>query len=254
MGILVALSSSQIGLFLVLRKMSLIGDGLSHISLGGLALGVFLGIYPLYLVFPVVIVSSLAILSLNKNSRMYFDASLGIVSVAGISVALVLNSVASGFTIDLFSFLFGNILLISDGEVGLAIVLANFILAVVFYFYWDFFSLTFDENFARSRGVRADLLNYLFMVLVSLNVIISIRIVGVLLVSALIIIPAVTSLQVAKSFRKAQWISGLIAFLSVVFGLFLSFFLNFPAGATIVLFSIFVFLLVFTFKKASFNF
>ena len=253
-GVFVALSSSQIGLFLILRKMSLIGDGLSHISLGGLALGVFLGVYPLYLVFPVVIISSLIILNFSKNSRMYFDASLGVVSVTGISIALLLNSVTGGFTIDLFSFLFGNILIISDFEVGLAIFLAIVILATVFYFYWDFFSLTFDESFAKARGIKTSFINYLFMVLVSLNVVISIRIVGVLLVSALLIIPAVTSLQIAKGFRQAQLISGLMACLTIVFGMLLSFIFNFPTSATIVLFSTFIFSLVFLFKKASLNF
>ncbi len=248
-SILVGIACSQIGIFLVLRKMSLIGDSLAHVALGALTVGVFVGVYPLYLAAPITVSISLFILRISRNRRMHLDAALGIMSAIGVSLAVILSSISTNFTIDLMHFLFGSILFISNQDVVITIVLTTIILGVVFIFYQQLFSITFDESFAQTRGIKVNLLNNFFIILVSLSVIIAIRIVGALLVSALIILPAATALQLTSNFRQTHFLSGLMVVFTVFLGIVLSFIFNLPPGSVIVLVSVSFFLIVLLFKN-----
>lgn len=234
-GSFVAITCAVLGMFLVLRKMSLIGDGLSHVSFGAIALGLFLGVYPFFVAVPVAIIGSVFILKLSERSKMYGDAAIGIVSVVGVAVGVILSSVAGGFNADLLSYLFGNILAIGTLEVWLSVSLSIAVLVAVALWYWDFFAMTFDEEYALVSGIRTEQLNILLAILTAFTVVLSVKVVGVLLVSALLILPAMISLQVSKRFFKSITIAILVAFFSVLGGIFLSFIFDIPSGATIVL-------------------
>lgn len=248
-GAFVAVICSTLGLFLVLRKMSLIGDGLSHVSFGAIALGLFFGFYPFYIAIPVVMIASLAILKISEKAKIYGDAAIGIVSAIGIAGGVILASVSKGFNVDLFSYLFGNILAISNTEVILSVLLSLVVLAVIYFFYWDLFSATFDEEYAKTTGVKTNFINTLLTLLTAVTVVLSVKMVGVMLVSALLILPAVTALQLAKGFKPAMIIGGVVALLSVLLGITFSFFLDVPSGATIVMVNALFFGIALLYKK-----
>jgi zinc transport system permease protein len=234
-GSFIAALCAMLGMYLVLRKLSLIGDGLSHVSFGAIALGLFFGIYPFYVAIPVVLAGSYFILRLTEKARLYGDAAIGIVSAVGIACGITLASLSRGFNVDLFSYLFGNILAISNQEVYLSLGLSFAVILTILLLYHDLFSVTFDEEFARISGIPTDRINLILTFLTSITVVLAIKVVGIMLVSALLILPAVTALQIAGSFRVAMLIAVLSAVITVLLGITVSFFLNLPAGATIVL-------------------
>ncbi len=234
-GSFVAVTCAALGTFLVLRKMSLIGDGLSHVSFGAIALGLCLGVFPFYVAVPVVMLASLLILKISEKAKVYGDAAIGIVSAVGVAGGVILASLSRGFNVDLFSYLFGNILAISTIEVVFSVALSVMVLIVISLFYWDLFSATFDEEYAKISGVRTNTINIVLTLLTAITVVLSVKIVGVMLVSALLILPAVTALQLAKGFKSTIIIGGIISVVSVLLGITVSFFLDLPAGATIVM-------------------
>jgi zinc transport system permease protein len=242
-GSLIAITCSVLGIFLVLKKMSLIGDGLAHLSFGGIALGLFFGIFPTLIAIPVVLLGSLLIIKISKSAKVYGDSAIGIVSAVGISGGVILASLSKGFNIDLFSYLFGNILAISETEVILSIVLSLLVLVLIYIFYWDLFSSTFDEEYAKGSGIKTEFTNIGLSLLTGITVVLSIKVVGVMLVSALLIIPAVTGLQLGKNFKASIIISAGLSFVSVILGILLSFKFDIPTGATIVMINVFFFII-----------
>lgn len=248
-GSFIAITCSTLGMFLVLRKMSLIGDGLSHVSFGAIALGLFLGVYPFYVAIPVVIIASLLILKISEKARVYADTAIGIVSAVGIAGGIILASISKGFNIDLFSYLFGNILAISVTEVILSITLSSVVLAVIYFFYWDLFSITFDEEYAKTTGIKTNFINILLVILTAITVIISVKVVGIMLVSALLIIPSVTALQLSKGFKTAIIVAGVISLTSLLLGINISFLVDLPTGAMIVMINVLFFIMAFVYKK-----
>lgn len=248
-GFFVAVVCSTLGIYLVLRKMSLIGDGLSHVSFGAIALGLFLGLYPYYIAIPIAMIGSIIILKLSEKAKVYGDASIGIVSAVGIASGVILASKSGGYTTDLMSYLFGNILSISTVEVALTIGLSILVLTVVYLYYWDLFSATFDEEYAKATGVNTNFINILLALLTAITVVLSVKVVGVMLVSALLILPAVTALQLAKGFRPAIVIGGVVSLVSVLVGITVSFYFDLPAGATIVMVNAFIFGMSLLLKK-----
>jgi len=248
-GIFIALTCSSLGLFLVLRKMSLIGDGLSHASLGAIALGLFLGIYPFYIALPIIVIMSILILKISEKTKIYGDSIIGMISAFGISVGIILASISNGFNVDLFSYLFGNILSINNNEVILSIILSLIVLIIIYLFYWDLFSVTFDEEYAKTTGIKTNNINTLLAILTGITVALSIKIVGIMLISALLIVPAITALQFNQSFKKTFLIANIISVLSLLLGIIISFLLDLPTGATIVMVNIIFFSISFLIKK-----
>lgn len=241
-GAAVAALCAILGVILVLRQLSLIGDGLSHVSFGALALGLFLGIYPIYLALPVAILASYFIIVLKDKARLYGDAAIAIVSAVGIAGGVILASLASGFNVDLFSYLFGNILAISSTEAWLSIIVSILVIALIVYLYRDILAATFDEELAQVSGVKVRRLNIILSSLTAISVVLAIKVVGVMLVSALLVIPAVSALQLAKSFKAALIWAFLFAIISVLIGVSLSFLTDLPAGATIVMVNFLIFI------------
>lgn len=248
-GSFIAVLCAMLGLFLVLRKLSLISDGLSHVSFGAIALGLFFGVYPFYVAIPVVLIASYFILKLTEKAKIYGDAAIGIVSSFGIAGGVILASLSKGFNVDLFSYLFGNILSISTREVYLSLGLSLTVLSVIILLYNDLFSTTFDEEYARITGIRTDRINLILTFLTAGTVVLAIKVVGIMLVSALLILPAVTALQIAKGFKVAMLISIVVAIVSLLGGITISFFLDLPAGAAIVMFNIIIFSITLVVKK-----
>jgi zinc transport system permease protein len=251
-GIMVGVLCAVLGVFLVLRRLSLIGDGLAHVTFGSVALALALNTQPLFVTvaaLPLVLLSSLGILKLTDKARIYGDAAIGIVSAAGIAGGMLLAALSGGFNVDLFSYLFGNILAINSGELLLAALLFCLVMGTVMLFYHDLFAITFDEDLARSSGIRVERINALLALLTALTVVLAMKVVGILLVSALLIVPAVTALQVARGFRATMVAAALFSVVSVIGGILLSFVLNLPTGGVIVLLNIALFMAAFAWRK-----
>jgi zinc transport system permease protein len=180
-------------------------------------------------------VASYFILKLTERAKMYGDAAIGIVSSLSIAGGVILASLSRGFNVDLFSYLFGNVLAISTREVWLSIGLSLVVLTVILFLYNDLFSVTFDEEYARVTGIMAARISLVLTSLTAITVVLAIKVVGIMLVSALLILPAVTALQIARGFRTAMLIAVSSAVVSVLAGVTVSFFLDLPPGGTIVM-------------------
>ncbi|HBA88964.1 MAG TPA: ABC transporter [Geobacter sp.] len=251
-GSLIAILCSVLGVFLVLRRLSLIGDGLAHVTFGSVALALFFRLHSIYMtlaIIPVVLASAMGILKLGQKAKIYGDAAIGIVSAIGIATGVMLASIAGGFNVDLFSYLFGNILSISSSELVIAAVLFGIVITCVVVFYNELFASTFDEELAKSSGLDTDRINSVLVLLTALTVVLAMKVVGIMLISALLILPAVSALQVAKGFKTAIVCSACIGVSTVIVGISLSFALNLPTGAAIVLFNFFIFLVAFAIRN-----
>ncbi|MCM8813552.1 MAG: metal ABC transporter permease [Candidatus Omnitrophica bacterium] len=233
-GSFIALSCAVLGVFLVLKRFSLIGDGLAHISFATIALGLLLKVSPIYLSLPFVVGASLLILKLVEKTVVYGDAAIGLLSAVGVATGVMIASLSGGFNVDLFSYLFGNILAVSPAEVFMSIGLSAAVLGVITVLYRQLVAVTFDEEYARVSGIRTTRVNRILLMLSALTVVLGIKVVGTLLVSSLIIFPAITALQIARSFKTALLFAGLCAVASVWCGVALAYQLNVPAGAAIV--------------------
>lgn len=244
-GCFIAVLCSVLGTFLVLRRLSLIGDGLAHVTFGGVAVGLLFGAYPFYMAIPIVMASALGILKLIDKARLYGDAAIGIVSSLGIAGGILIASAAGGFNIDLFSYLFGNILAISRVEVWTSVLLCFCLIVVIALYYHELLAITFDEESAKASGIKTTRINRILVLLTALTVVLAMKVVGIMLVSALLIIPPVTALQFARGFKTTIIISCLTGIVAVMAGVTISFVLDLPAGASIVLVSFGIFLVSF---------
>ena len=233
-GIAVGLICSFMGTFLVLRRYSLFGDGIAHVAFGGISVGLFLGVFPLWTAFIVSIFGGLGLQKLRQSTKISGDSAVAVVLVSGLAIGVILVSSSGGFSVDLFSFLFGSILLISQEDTIMILALSAGIIATLTILQKQFLHLTFNEEQAKLAGMRTTLLNYAFVVLASITVVTSMRLVGILLISALIVIPNITAMQFGKGFKKTVFISMGISVISVVSGILISYSLNVAPSGTIV--------------------
>ena len=241
-GVVVAVTCSVVGLFLVLRRQSLFGDALSHAAFGGIAVGLFTSIYPLWTALVISVLAALGITKLRQSTKIPPDAAVAVMLSSGLALGIVLIGLAGGFNLDLESFLFGSILLISMQDQLMILVLSAVVLVVIYKLYTQFIYITFSEDQARVSGINVTRLNYLFIALASLAVISSLRLVGVLLISSLIVIPNITAMMFGKGFKKTALISILVAVSSVLLGIVVSYITNLAPGGVIVLLTIFILL------------
>lgn len=237
-GTAVAVICSFMGIFLVLRRYSLFGDGISHVAFGGISVGLFLGVFPLWSAFAVSIAGGLGLQKLRSSTKISGDAAVAVVLVSGLAVGVMLVSASGGFSVDLFSFLFGNILLISDGDTAMIAAISAGILGTLMALRKQFLHLSFSEEQARVAGLNVTLLNYLFVVLAAVTVVTSMRLVGILLISALIVIPNITAMLFGRGFAKTVAISIAMSVFSVVLGILLSYQLNTAPSGTIVMIAV----------------
>ena len=236
-GIAISLSCSLLGLFLVLKRFSLFGDAISHVAFGGIALGLFLKSNPIWISFIVSVLGGLAMVKLNSSKRVYSDSSVAVLLSFGLAVGLVFIGLSGGFSIDITSYLFGSILLVGYEETLIILFLSIFIISFVVTFYKRLVYLVFNEKQTKISGLNVTLLNYLFIILATVSIVISIRLIGVLMVSSLLIIPNVAALLLGYGFKKTLLLSACFSVLSVVVGTILSYEINVTPSGMIVLVS-----------------
>jgi zinc transport system permease protein len=236
-GIAISLSCSLLGLFLVLKRFSLFGDAISHVAFGGIALGLFLKSNPIWISFIVSVLGGLAMVKLNSSKRVYSDSSVAVLLSFGLAVGLVFIGLSGGFSIDITSYLFGSILLVGYEETLIIVFLSVVIISFVVTFYKRLVYLVFNEEQAKISGLNVTLLNYLFIILATVSIVISIRLIGVLMVSSLLIIPNVAALLLGYGFKKTLLLSACFSVLSVVMGTILSYEINVTPSGMIVLVS-----------------
>lgn len=248
-GILVAISCSMLGTFLVLRKLSLIGDGLAHVSFAGVAIAMLTAQSPLVIGIPLVAGASLLILKLHEKTNIHGDAAIGLVSSMAIATGVMISSLSGGYNVDLFSYLFGSLLVISKIDLVLSIALALSVVLAVIWLYPKLFAMTYDEEYATIIGINVRQMNYMLSLLTAVTIALGIRIVGTMLISSLIIFPAITALQVTSSFKSTLTIAVIVSVISIVLGVLSSFVFNLPSGATVVLINGLLFALAFAWRK-----
>lgn len=250
-GVIVALAAPLIGIFLVLRRYSLIADTLSHVSLAGLAIAFLLGINPILTALGVTLLASLGIERLRASKKVYGESALAIFLSGSLALAVVLMSWGKGLNADLFNYLFGSIVTVTPADVALMAVLAAVVAVSVALFYKELVYISFDEESAAVSGIRTGLVNTVLILLAALTISLSIPIVGVLLIAALMIIPVVTALQMKTSFSRTIAYAEIISACSVVGGILLSFALNLSTGGAIVLVAIGIFIAAFLLQRSS---
>jgi len=250
-GLFIALACAVLGVFLLLRKDAMIGHGLSHVAFAGVALGLLVGWMPLLSALAVSIAGALAIMKLKETAGLHGDTAIAIFSSVGLAVGVILASVSGRFNVALFGYLFGDVLAIEPLEVGLSIGLAVLVIGLIAFLYPRFLFMTFDREAARVAGVPVRRLDALITVLAAVTIVLGMKIVGILMVAALLVIPAAAGLQVARSFRGAVVGACTVAALSVTVGLGSAYALDWPASGTIVLTAFLLFGVLFLFRRRS---
>jgi zinc transport system permease protein len=247
-GMVVAVICPAIGIFLTLRRLSLIGDTLSHVALAGVALGLISGFYPIFSALLITVLASFAIEALRKTYSQYAELSLAVMMAFGVGLATVLISLG-GTSAQVFGYLFGSVTLVTRQDVMSILLLGGTILSLVLFFYRSLFYISFDETAALLAGVPVKSVNLLFTIMVAVTISLSMRIVGILLVSSLMVVPVAAALQLQGSFKRTFLFSILFGLLSVIIGLTISFYASLAPGGTIVLTSLGLLLIVLFYQK-----
>lgn len=241
-GLLVSLCASLLGVTLVLKRYSMIGDGLSHVGFGALAIAASLNLAPLEVAVPVIIIAAFLLLRLSENSKINGDSAIAIISSTSLAIGVVCVSV-SGVNTDLNSYLFGSILATTNADAIMCAVLALVVIVVFVIFYNKIFAVTFDESFSKATGLKTGAYNTVIALLTALTIVIGMRIMGTLLISALIIFPALSSMRVCKKFKSVILCSGVLSICCFFVGMCSSYSLDTPTGASVVIVNAVVFLI-----------
>jgi len=243
-GSISALACSLIGLFVILRKESMIGDGVAHVSFGGIAIGLFLNVNPLYTALVVAVIAVLGISYMKRHGLAESDSATAVILAVGFSTGLIIISIAGGFNVELFSYLFGSILTISRTDMILVAILGVVSLLLVMVFYKELLSITFDAQASRLMGIPVDLLGNIFNILVAITIVLSIKVVGMILITALLVLPGLTALQLNTGFKVTAIMSVLFGVGSVILGIFASAILDVATSGVIVFTLVLVFIMV----------
>lgn len=242
-GIPVALCSALLGVSLILKRYSMIGDGLSHVGFGALALAAAMNLAPLEVAIPIVIIAAFCLLRISESSKINGDGAIAIVSSSALAVGIVVTSITGGLNTDLYSYLFGSILALSRQDVILSLILCAVVLFVYVFLYNKIFSVTFDESFSRATGTQAKAYNMVIALLTALTVVLGMQIMGTLLISSLIIFPGLTAMRLFKSYRGVVISAAVQSVICVVAGLIISFYAETATGATVVCINLLCFIL-----------
>jgi len=233
-GILVSLCASMLGVSLVLKRYSMIGDGLSHVGFGSLSIAMALNLAPLQVSIPVVVLAAFLLLRISDSSKIKGDAAIALISSSSLAIGVIVTSLTTGMNTDVCNYMFGSILAMEKSDVYLSVVLSVIVLILYGLFYNKIFAITFDENFAMATGTRVERYNMLVALLTALTIVIGMRLMGALLISSLIIFPALTSMRIFGSFKGVIINSAVLSMVCFFIGIVLSFQYNIPAGASVV--------------------
>ena len=242
-GVLVSLCCALLGVSLVLKRYSMIGDGLSHVSFGALAIAVALGFTPLYFSIPVVILAAFFMLRMANRPHWNSDAAIAAMSASSLAVGIMVISRTTGMTTDVDNYMFGSVLAMTTADVVLSVLLSAAVLVLFVLFYHKLFAITFDESFSRATGLRVDWYNTLLAVLTALTIVLGMRMMGAMLISSLVIFPALTAMRLFRSFRGVVICAGSASVICFCVGLTASFVLSTPVGASVVVANLVLFLL-----------
>ena len=242
-GVLVSLCASLLGVSLVLKRYSMIGDGLSHVGFGAIAVATAFNWAPMEFTIPVVIIAAFLLLRLSENSSIKGDSAIAIISTGALAFGILVASMTTGMNTDINSYLFGSILAMTLNDVLLSVVLSAVVIVLFVLFYNKIFAVTFDETFSNATGIRANVYNMLIAILTAITIVLGMRMMGALLISSLIIFPALTSMRVCKHFKTVVIVSAVISIICFLLGLIISYFFSTPTGATVVVINIGIFIL-----------
>lgn len=233
-GSLVSVCAALLGVTLILKRYAMIGDGLSHVGFGALSIALVMNIAPLKLSIPIVVIAAVLLLRLSENSKIKGDGAIALISSSAIAIGVIATSLNGGANIDVNSYMFGSVLVMTEGDVILSVILSILVLIIFVFFYQEIFAVTFDETFARATGVRVSVYNMLIALLTAVTIVVGMRIMGTLLISGLIVFPALTAMRVFKRYRSVVVCAVAISVVCFMLGIMVSFALSLPAGASIV--------------------
>ncbi|WP_200814928.1 metal ABC transporter permease [Scatolibacter rhodanostii] len=241
-GLLVSLCASLLGVSLVLKRYSMIGDGLSHVGFGAMAVATALNAAPMTVSLPVVILAAFLLLRISENSKIKGDAAIALISTASLAIGVISISLTTGMNTDVYNYMFGSILSMSDSDVVLSVILSIVVLILFIFFYNKIFAVTFDETFARATGTHTTIYNMMIAFLTAITIVLGMRMMGALLISSLIIFPALTSMRLCKTFKSVTISSAIISLLCFSVGITASYLYATPTGASVVVANILVFI------------
>lgn len=256
-GIIIGVMAPLLGVFIVVRRLSLIADALSHVTLAGIAASLliskqFVGLAnlnPLYLGIAFSVTGSLFIEKLRSVYKHYQELAIPIILSGGIGLGVIFISLADGFNTDLYSYLFGSVSAVSRSDLWTILIISIFVIAIVIFLYKELFLLSFDEEYAKASGIASKSVHFIFIVMVALVIAASMRIVGILLVSSLMTLPVAASIRIAKGFKQTIFYSILFGEIAVLGGLFSSYYLDLAPGGTIVVLAVLILIVTIVIKK-----
>jgi len=233
-GILVSLCAAILGVSLVLKRYSMIGDGLSHVGFGSLSIAMAFNLAPLQVSIPIVVLAAFFLLRISESSKIKGDAAIALISSSSLAIGVIVTSLTTGMNTDVCNYMFGSILAMQKSDVYLSVTLSIIVLILYGIFYNKIFAITFDENFAKATGIKAGRYNMLVALLTALTIVIGMRLMGALLISSLIIFPSLTSMRIFGSFKGVIITSAILSVICFFIGIVISFQYNIPAGASVV--------------------
>lgn len=248
-GILVSLCLALLGVSLVLKRYSMIGDGLSHVGFGALSIAMAFNMAPLVVSIPVVVIAAFLLLRLNENSKIKGDSAIAMVASSSLAIGAIVTSLNSGMTADVCNYMFGSILAMTSIDVWITAVVSVIVIVLYILFYNRMFLVTFDESFATASGVNSKKYNMILAFLTAVTIVVGMRMMGALLISSLIIFPALTAMRICKSFKKVVIIAATVSVICFTIGMIASFILSTPVGASVVVSNLICFMIFFCIGK-----
>ena len=243
-GVLISLCAALIGVILVLKRYSMIGDGLSHVGFGVLTIATALGYStPLVIAIPVVMLTSIILLKLDNKKKIKSDSWIAIISSSALAIGVAVTSLTTGMNTDVCNFMFGSILAMTKSDVILSIIVSIIILILFVLFYRKLFVITFDEDFAKASGLKVNRYSNLIAIITAVIIVVGMRMMGVMLISSIIIFPAISSMRLFGSFKNVVISSGIISVICFLLGIYFSYTLNISTGATIVIVNLISFII-----------
>lgn len=243
-GLLVSLCASVLGVSLVLKRYSMIGEGLSHVGFGALGISMATNMAPLTVSIPIVVLAAILLLRLSENSKIKGDAAIALISTSSLAIGVIIISLTTGMNMDVCNFMFGSILVMTTADVRLSVVLSAVVMVLFILFYTRIFAVTFDETFSRAVGTKAGIYNMLLAILTAITIVLGMRMMGAKLISALVIFPALISMRVCKRFFSVISLSAVIAVVCFFIGIVLSYWYSLPTGASVVVINLILFVMV----------
>lgn len=242
-GVLVSICAALLGVVLVLKRYAMIGDGLSHVGFGILTIAVAFGIAPLPIAIPGVMITAIILLKIGNNAKLKSDSAIALISSSALAIGVAITSVTSGLNVDMCNFMFGSILAMSESDVILSVIVSIIVAVLFIAFYRKIFMVTFDEEFAKASGLNVKRYTNLIAILTAIIIVIGMRMMGTMLISSIIIFPALTSMRIFKSFRNVVISSGIISVVAFLFGIYFSYIYNISTGAMIVIANLVLFII-----------